>query len=48
LRDQTIVTPYEAKFKEAFAAYVRLQRANEGAIRENIRKGIAELPAARF
>jgi hypothetical protein len=45
---QTIVTPYEAKFKEAFAAYVRLQRANEGAIRENIRKGIAELPAARF
>ena len=45
---QTIVTPYEAKFKEAFAAYVRLQRANEGAIRENFCKGIAELPAARF
>jgi hypothetical protein len=45
---QTIVTPYEAKFKEAFAASVRLQRANEGAIRENIHKGIAELPAARF
>jgi hypothetical protein len=41
------VTPYEAKFKEA-AADVRLQRANEGAIRENIHKGIAELPAARF
>jgi len=33
------VTPYEAKFKEALAAYVRLQRANKGAIRENIRKG---------
>ena len=36
LWQQTLVTPYTARFSDAFAGYERLRLANEGAIRANI------------
>jgi phage gp29-like protein len=38
-----ITTPYTAKFSDAFVGYKRLQLANEGAIRENIKQLVDDL-----
>ncbi|MEO8677109.1 MAG: hypothetical protein ABI569_16155 [Casimicrobiaceae bacterium] len=43
LWEQTLVTPYTAKFGDSLLAIERLKLANEGAIRENISALIAEL-----
>lgn len=40
---QTLVTPYTARFGDAFAGYERLRLANEGAIRANLSRLIDEL-----
>ena len=38
-------TTYRAKFSDALVAAERLQKANEGAVRTNIREGIRRLSA---
>jgi len=45
---ETISAPYNAKFSEAFAAVVRLQRANEGSIRASISQFLEKLRAVRL
>jgi len=44
--DETVVTPYTAKFSDSFLGVERLRLANEGAIRENIHAMIVKLIAA--
>ncbi len=40
---ETIDSEYTAKFTESVIGYERLRKANEGAVRENIRKGMERL-----
>jgi hypothetical protein len=44
---ETITAPYTAAFSEAFAGYVRLQRANEGAVRTSIAMFFDKLRAVK-
>ncbi len=41
--EDMIITPYEVKVSEEFMGIERLRKANEGAVRENIKKGIVKL-----
>jgi len=40
---ETIYSEYTAQFTESVIGYERLRKANEGAVRENIRKGMERL-----
>jgi hypothetical protein len=46
--EKTLVTPYTAKFTDAFFAVERLKFANEGAARANIAQLISELSQLRL
>lgn len=41
--EQTLTTPYTASFSSAFVGAERLRLANEGAVKENIKKFLMEL-----
>lgn len=44
----TVLSEYTAKFTDHLIGYERLRKANEGAVRENIRAGLERLSAASF
>ena len=46
--DSRVISSYKARFGEAFAGTTRVRKANEGAVRENIKKFIEELAAVQF